>query len=396
MPLPPGAAAELLIIGGGLAAGWLARALHRRGLEVVLVSPRDSHIASFCGYGGVPWWLPEPESAGGGPVIGRAPALWQALEAEQGRLGWQTCELSLHWSAAQERQAAAVADRYQGLVSGSRRHSGRLTLPYARVDGVRLAQAWPRLLERCCVDWIEAQAVALEPGPAGGWRVLLEGGGSCVARQVVLAAGAGSLALWPPLRDEDPPLAMSWAAALLVAGRDLPSALLPEGAGCQGAERGIVMPLLLQRPALEARAGQLERPEWIVDAGLAPHGDDWLLGQLSLVAPAGGPSRTGAAGSSAPPAPAWLESRLRSALASTWPQLAALPGRLLHLPVAFRNAARPWPGPVAGAPGLWSFCGFNGAFAMVPELAERLAEQLIMATCQTARPMKRSTKFEWP
>jgi glycine/D-amino acid oxidase-like deaminating enzyme len=106
----------------------------------------------------------------------------------------------------------------------------------------------------------------------------------------------------------------------------------------------------------------------VVDAGLAPRGDDWLLGQISLVNPQG---------AFAPePDPAWMEARLRAGLAQVWPQLACLPATYHQVPVSFTATGIPLVGPVAQAPGLWVCAGVGAPFAALPPLLETLADQL--------------------
>jgi glycine/D-amino acid oxidase-like deaminating enzyme len=74
-----------------------------------------------------------------------------------------------------------------------------------------------------------------------------------------------------------------------------------------------------------------------------------------------------------------MEARLRSGLADLDPALASLPGRYRQVPVTFCLQGPPLAEPLENAPGLWAFTGFSGAFAVVPSLAESLADQLVAA-----------------
>jgi len=353
---------EVLVIGAGLAGSLLALALRRQGSDVTVVAPPQQACASYASYGGVSGWpaLPGPL----GEAMVRAPACWQALEREHGPLGWQPCQLSLHWCQSESEAARPLAERLLAQVPGARRQELRLILPFGRVDGVQLARALPPALERAGVRRLQARVQSLEPLAPQGWRLDLAEGGYRDAARVVLAAGPASGGLWPPLAGRQPPaLAMSWSGALALEPGCCGADWLPAGAA-----EGVVIPLLGRRQALEARCLELQRQEWIVDAGLAPRGAGWWLGQISVVAPAG--AWQGA------PDPDWMEAELRRAVAAVWPRLAALPGRLVQVPVAFPTASGPLWGPIAGAPGLWGLAGFQGAFALLPVLAPQMASAM--------------------
>ncbi len=198
---------------------------------------------------------------------------------------------------------------------------------------------------------------------AAGWRLLLEPGGSFVTDQVVLAAGAGCRALAPDLPERH---RASWAGVLALPVRPTlsPPSTSPWWRHAVG--RRIVQPRHWQRPGLERAAAGLAEERWIVDAGCAPRGEGLLLGQITLVRPG---LDTGE-----PPEPVAMETRLRQGLAALDPPLAALPGPYRQVPVAFCTGGLPLVGPLPGAPGLWVFSGFGGAFAQVPVLAPLLAD----------------------
>lgn len=321
----------MLVIGGGLAGSLLALALAERGAAVTVLSS-EGPSATELSYGGVPWWAGPPGPIG--ELMATAPEHWRTLERCHGPLGWSPCALLLH-----------------GPGGHLERH------PYARLDGERFALALPAALDRAGVTCLSGRATGLRPQPGGGWKVELAGGDALVTPQVVLAAGAGNLALWPALAGQ---LLVSWAGALHA--RRLPPGTALPWLGASGPETdAIVMPLVSKRQALEARAPTLTVEQWVVDAGLAPQGIGLLLGQTSLVRPGGGRGEA--------PAPAPLEAALRAELAKIWPELAGLPARFQQVPVSFTVSGRPLVGAIAGCPGLWVFSGFSGPFALVPPLA---------------------------
>ncbi len=403
----------VLVIGAGLAGSLASLALRERGLPVILLSESQAvppatpsatasatPSATALSYGGVPWWA--------APAMARAPELWQALERRHGSLGWQSCRLTLHaglvsppgalgfpgpeqglsgatdsaWSLAgpgapgaaelsPNPQALAAARTglkallaASGLDAWERQDAAApdlgLELPYGRVDGRVLAAALPAALERAGVQFLPGRALALESPPGSPWQVRLASGAGLEAETVLLAAGAGSARLWPPLAAE---LATSWAGVLALGGDAIAAADLPPGASA-----GIVMPLLGQRQALEQQTPTRGESRAVVDAGLAPWGSGWLLGQISLINPRGQCDPE--------PDPAWMEARLRSGLARVWPQLAYLPARYHQMPVSFTASGAPMVGPVVAAPGLWICAGVGAPFAALPPLVETLAEQL--------------------
>ena len=338
----PFEAAGVAVVGAGLAGSLLALALARRGVATVLVGPGlvgpSSQAATGLSYGG---------------MAGRGGARqWRELERLHGPLGWRPSRLLLHgWPAPLDRLPPSL----QALATAA--------LPFSRVDAVALAAALPAALRAAGVERLEFPVRRIE-APGAGWRLDLGQGLGPSVPQVVLAAGAGCRALWPALPER---LRFSWAGVIAVE----PDALVRAGSSPWLAEarRGrIVQALHWQRPALEGRAAALTEADWIVDAGLAPWGERLLLGQISLVEPRPDPSQ--------PPDPVLMEARLRAGLRSLDPSIAALPGSYRQVAVPFCLDGQPLAGPVAGAPGLWAFSGFSGAFSVVPALAETLAASL--------------------
>jgi len=322
-------AIDVAVIGGGLAGGVLALELAALGLAVRLIDPERGPCASQWSYGAI------APFAGGG---------WARLQRRHGDLGWRR-RWFRPWGP--------------GAPLG-----GRLPLPCSRVDAAVFRCQLPLALERAGVQRIQARVQRLLPPVAAGqpWQLqLAHEPAMLVARQVVLAAGAGCRALWPLLPER---LRVSWAGVLLLEPR--------VGGWPWAGPVAMRLPARFQRLALEAGAPSLEAEAWQVDPGLLPWGERWLAGQISLVRPGV------AAGD--PPDAALQEQRLRQALAPLLPALSHWPGRFLQVPVSFCSDGQPLVGPVAGAPaGLWSFAGFSAAFAAVPGQAPQLA--LAVARC---------------
>jgi glycine/D-amino acid oxidase-like deaminating enzyme len=237
------------------------------------------------------------------------------------------------------------------------------------VDSAVFVAALPRVLAAAGVGSQPAWVERLEPQPEAGWELRLSDGTSLQAPLVVLAAGAHCRQLWPALPQG---LRSSWAAVLeLEAYPDLlagPAAWLPAA---------------FDRVALERRAAGLQRPEWLVDAGLVPWGHGALLGQHTLVRPG---LELGA-----PPPPGEVEQQLRQGLAAQpWAApLAPLPGQLRQAAVAFCSTGVPLVGPLPASPGLWVFTGFSAGFSQVPVLAPLLAQALVLGGARAEGAMRR-------
>lgn len=320
---------ELLVIGAGLAGSLLALALRERGLAVTLLDcgsgpTATASTATALSYGVIPG---VPLAATPLAVLAaQAGARWRELEGRHGALGWHPAR----W---------------------------RLPLPVSQVDGEVFGQRLPEVLDAAGVERRRGQARSLERSGCG-WRVALVEGPPLRAAQVVLAAGSGCRALWPDLPAR---LRSSWAGVLQLQARppDLPPAQL-------------LLPLQFQRPDLERRSPQLQAEAWIVDPGVVPRGRGALVGQLTLVRPAG----SGAA-ADPDPDPRLMEERLRQGLDPLALAWQAVPARYRQARVSFCSEGQPLAGPVAGAPGLWVFSGFSGGFAQVPVLAPLLADCLV-------------------
>ncbi len=340
MTAPP--AADVVIVGGGVAGGLLALELRELGAAMSVVdAPAEAGLssASALSYGALPGWplaaTPLARLAAG------ASKRWRRLQGLHGDLGWRPCRLRVHGGAI-----------------GLRAASAWWPLPFSQVDSAVLAARLPQVLVAAGVNCLATQVERLEPHVALGWQLHLSDGTSLQAPQVVLAAGGQSRQLWPSL---SPRLRTSWAAAL-----ELPAypALLGSPAAW--------LPARFGRVELEGRAAGLRQPEWLVDGGLVPWADGALLGQHTLVRP-------GLELGSAPPA-LEVEQHLRHGLAAqAWgAPLAALPGCLRQAAVAFCSEGVPLVGPLAEAPGLWAFTGFSAGFSQVPVLAPLVAQALVL------------------
>jgi glycine/D-amino acid oxidase-like deaminating enzyme len=285
------AAAAVGVVGGGLAGALLALALRERQEAVLLIDGGGPSATAFS-YGVIPGFPLDPSPLA--RLAAGAGARWRQLQRRHGDLGW--------------------------------RPSRRWPLPFSQVDTVRWQERLGEVLAAAGVRRLRARVQALAP-VAGGWRLALAAGEPLELPRLVLAAGAGTLALRPELA---PALAVSWAGVLA-----LPAA---------AAAYPLRLPSRFQRLAVEARAAALRHPEWVVDGGLVPRGPGGLLGQpLSRE----GPPLEGLAAAAAP---------------------------YQQMPVAFTPDGLPLVGELA--PGLWVFSGFRGAFAQVPVLAPLLAAAL--------------------
>ncbi len=325
-----------VVVGAGLAGSLLALALARRGEAVTLAGPPVGFSATGLSYAG---------------MLGCGPARrWRRLETRHGPLGWRRAALVLHgWPPPLD----AAPLPLQTLLTRP--------LPFSRIDVVTMNERLPRALERAGVDRCPRPVGSLAGG-AAGWRLQLTGGGELAADQVVLAAGAGCRALWPHLPAR---LRHSWAGILLLERNPGGNPWLEQ------AQRGrIVQPRAWRRPALEREAAETREERWIVDAGLAPWGEEGvLLGQISRIGPE--PLAW------PPPDAGRMESLLRQGLAGLDPALARIEAPYLQVPVPFCSDGVPLVEPVRDQPGLWTFTGFSGAFAAVPVWAERLAERMV-------------------
>lgn len=356
------AAADVLIVGGGLAGSLLALELRDRGARVVLLEAQpgpQALSATAWSYGAIPGWpLASTPLA---RAASRASRCWRALQRRHGDLGWRPVRLRLLAPTGVATGAAT------GMAAGLARLG---LLPLAQVDAPVLLTRMPAVLAAAGVTLREGEAQAVESrsgiGVSAGWRVRLADGSSLEADQLVLAAGAACRGLWPALPQT---LQRSWAGVL-----QLPAAGLPgSGPPPAGVAPELLLPGRFQRLALERRSAALGAPAWVVDAGLVPRQGDVLLGQLSWMAAAGAVEEA-----SGPP-PAQAEAWLRQALAAADPALAAAlrhgsgRGHYRQVPVAFCRDGLPLAAPVAGAEGLWLFSGFSGGFAQIPLLAPLLA-----------------------
>ncbi len=333
--------APVVVVGAGLAGSLLALALARRSVGTTLIGMAGNG-ATGLSYGA---------------MASRASARdWCRLERLHGSVGWQRSSLLLHgWPPP----LALMPPALQRLATAA--------VPLSRVDALELSHRLPPALAAAGVRCLAATVATIRP-TAQGWQLDLADGETMDASQLVLAAGAGCRSLWPELPAR---LRFSWAGVLVVESATIDSLPAQPGWLRHARRGGIVQPLRWQRLSLEASASSLAQEAWIVDVGLAPWGQALLLGQISLVGPD--------LDLRCPPDPALMEQRLRQALARLDPVLAALPGRYRQVPVPFCDDGRPLAAAVQGAPGLWAFTGFSGAFSLVPTLAEQLARELQLA-----------------
>jgi glycine/D-amino acid oxidase-like deaminating enzyme len=346
----------VVVVGAGLTGGLIALALARLGQTVIQVAPPSPEPGARA-IGATAIGANATDFSYGSLSLGSTGRAWRNLERRHGPLGWTACGLKLHDRGWLGRQ---------------------LTLAASRVDGPTLMAALPRALAAAGVQRRPALVQGLAAGAAGSWRLQLwdlppikpcqgpqpeppVGVSILEARQVVLAAGAGCLDLWPPLARQ---LGISWAGVLALETNPGNNHWLG-----QVAKGRLVLNQQEQRLELEDQAGWLAEERWIVDASAAPWGPQGVLvGQISLVRPLDGPRQA--------PDPAKMEERLRQGLQRWDPQIAALVGAYRQIPVAFGLQGRALVGPVPGAPGLWTFTGFRSPFSTAPPLAAQLAQSL--------------------
>jgi len=296
----------ITIVGAGLAGNLLALELADRGQAVTLIAPENGSIpsATALSYGLLPPGHPGP---------------WRRLQRRHGDLGLQ-------------RQWLQLGD-------------GAIPLPAWQVNPGRFAAGAAEALADAGVRQLRQRV----PDQASLASALAQG-------PVVLACGAGCRALAPGL---DARLRVSWAG-ILELERSWARRLL-------GWRQGIAqLPERFARQELERRANQLQRDEWVVDAGLVPSGDRLIAGQISLIRPDPRPGD--------PPDPGVMEQQLRRALAARWPLLAEAPGNYRQAAVSFSTDGQPLSGMLV--PGLWVLSGFSGAFAQLPQAATSLAAKI--------------------
>lgn len=337
-----GADAGVHVIGAGLSGSLAALALARRGAAVTLIDGGGEH--------------PAATAQSYGTLLGRAACrAWRSLELQHGDLGFRRCALVLHGlPGALERLPADL------------RVLGTAAVPFARVDGERLAKALPRALAAAGVSRRSLPLEAVEPASDGGWWLHPGPGGQALrAGTVLLAAGAGSRALWPALPGR---FGVSWAGVLRLACNPGGNPWLNQ------ARRGrALFPRQLGRPHLEGRIaadGPTAAGARCVDVSLVAWGEGVLAGQMCQVQAAFEPR----------PDAEVLERDLRQALARFDPGLAEqlLPAAYAQVAVAFCADGEPLLGRLA--PGLWVCAGFRGAFSQAPEAVERLAPLILADT----------------
>jgi glycine/D-amino acid oxidase-like deaminating enzyme len=350
-------AADVVIVGGGVAGGLLALELRELGASVTVVDATSSpsaqgglRSASAISYGALPGWplAPTPLAR----LAAGASRRWCRLQRRHGALGWRPCRLRLHGGGA-----------------GLGALSAWWPLPFAQVDSAVLVARLPLVLAAAGVMCRAARVERLDPQPTDGWELHLSDGTNLQTSKLVLAAGAHCRQLWPALPSR---LRSSWAAVLELAP-------YPAHLGRAAAW----LPVSFGRADLERRAAGLSQPEWLVDSGLVPWADGALLGQHTLVRPG---LELGA-----PPSSVEVEQQLRQGLAGqSWgAPLASLPGQLRQAAVAFCSEGVPLVGPLAAAPGLWVFTGFSAGFSQVPVLAPLLAQALVSGGAQAEAATRR-------
>jgi glycine/D-amino acid oxidase-like deaminating enzyme len=368
---------DWIVVGGGLSGGAIAYELSLRGAQV-LVLERQPVLEgpSRYSYGGIAWWSGTTDfqqnllQAG----LERQRQLGQELACET---GFQDCDLLLPIPVGQA--ASDLLPAYQAfavqpeVLTPRQAHTlepelsptaleSVLRLPHARVTAAALVEGYRQAALGLGAQWMTSEVVNL---PCQQQQVVgvETHDGLQPAGGVILAAGAASRQ-WLTLLDCQLPLYFTWAEAI---------ATLPSNTRLQT----IVMPVQLQRFGLEAAAcDPAFEPDWraetaldllpaILDAGAAPLDDQrLLLGQVSRIRPSLSPDWPGSS------------QMIRQALRPLLPRIAALPGQIVTVPVAFTRDQMPYVGLLPGWQNLALFTGFSSPFAYVPILAQQFADHL--------------------
>lgn len=219
-PSPASTPRTVLVVGGGLLGVCIAWLLLQRGHRVRLIAPQQADGGSWAALGvlmaqvfhrssGRAWrlrqrslelwrhWIPLLE-ARGHPIPWRSGLLLLAgdADAEQRlhRLALERQALGLPLALWQGERLAALAPALPGEV--------RLALHSpadGQLDPGAAITAFRRDALASGLDWIQDRAVALEPAPAGRWRVVRSGGEGLEADRLVLAAGVAGQRLLEPL-----------------------------------------------------------------------------------------------------------------------------------------------------------------------------------------------------
>jgi len=377
------AATDWIVVGNGLAGAALSYELQKQGLSVLLFDPTLGRSATRYSYGGIAYWSGSTDLMR--QLCQEGIDIHRQLSAEL-EADTEFRELDLLLTVAPDRDPNQVAALYAQMAippqilsieAACEREpllnpdavSGILCLPHGHVSPEATVaaynQAFLRLggkLQVAAITGLEGTAQQVTGvTTASTTTATTTASNSHSAAHVVICAGAISRML---LRSAGISCPLYFTQAELI--ETVPVALTL---------KTLVMPAELQRFAMEAEAGMVERKAlWdepgrellpaILDAGVVQLADGRLrMGQLSRVTSDLEPAVDAAAS----------EQALRQAIGQILPALQSLPGQWCRTQVAFSGDRLPLVGALPGRTGLYLCSGFSNPFAILPPIARRFA-----------------------
>ena len=368
------AATDWIVVGNGLAGAALSYELQKQGLSVLLLDPALGRSATRYSYGGIAYWSGSTDLMR--QLCQEGIDIHRQLSAELDA-DTEFRELDLLLTVAPDRAPNQVAALYAqmailpqilSIVAACEREpllnpdavSGVLCLPHGHLSPEAIMTAYNQAFLRLGGKLQVAAVTGLE-GTAQQVTGVTTASNRYSAAHVAICAGAISRML---LRSAGISCPLYFTQAELI--ETAPVALKL---------RTLVMPAELQRFAMEAEAGAVERAAlWdktehellpaILDAGVVQLADGRLrMGQLSRVTSDLEPAVDAIAS----------EQALRQAVGQILPALQSLPGQWCRTQVAFSGDRLPLVGALPGRTGLYLFSGFSNPFAILPPIARRFA-----------------------
>ena len=368
------AATDWIVVGNGLAGAALSYELQKQGLSVLLLDPALGRSATRYSYGGIAYWSGSTDLMR--QLCQEGIDIHRQLSAELDA-DTEFRELDLLLTVAPDRAPNQVAALYAQMAilpqilsieAACEREpllnpdavSGVLCLPHGHLSPEAIMTAYNQAFLRLGGKLQVAAVTGLE-GTAQQVTGVTTASNRYSAAHVAICAGAISRML---LRSAGISCPLYFTQAELI--ETAPVALKL---------RTLVMPAELQRFAMEAEAGAVERAAlWdktehellpaILDAGVVQLADGRLrMGQLSRVTSDLEPAVDAIAS----------EQALRQAVGQILPALQSLPGQWCRTQVAFSGDRLPLVGALPGRTGLYLFSGFSNPFAILPPIARRFA-----------------------
>ncbi|MDY7012965.1 MAG: FAD-binding oxidoreductase [Cyanobacteriota bacterium] len=366
---------DWLVVGGGITGAALGYELRKQGFSVLLLEPdRALENATRYSYGGLAYW--SGTSALTRQLCEEGIDLHRRL-SEELEADTEFREMDLLLPIDPENDMAAIAADYQAFsiqprplssteakevepLLNSEAIAGALQLPHGHINPLKTNRAYLQAFVRAGGEWVGERAV--EVVREGDRAVGIETSQRThFAREIVICAGAFSRAL---LKAAGVAVKLYFTQAEIVETPPVELRL-----------RTLIMPAMIQRFALEARASQAEfETLWeeergepvpaILDPGIIQFSDGHLcLGQLSR-AIADPRAAVDAAAS---------EAQIRAAIAKLLPSLAGVAGTWHRCLVAFGANSLPVVGAIGQVEGLHLFSGFTNTLLFAPPLARHFA-----------------------